>query len=125
MDRDEKERTAWLKIYEKYGNYEAVDDPNLLKGIEENRIWTEYWPSSPPHQFIVNEFTLGESAYVEISGYFVFDKPYSEPPGTVQVVRVFWDDCLVCDQEDDECEACEGRGTVPTDVFPYSPESSI
>lgn len=108
-----KEAEAWKKIREKYGSCTYIDDVSQLKEIDPKRIWTEYWRTD---QYITNDFSEAQELDGELTGYYVFERPYEEPRGTLFLVTTFWEDCQECKGEDDECDKCEGRGSIAIDV---------
>lgn len=107
------ETAKWDSVKAKYGVFEYIDDPLEVIGIEEKRIWTEFWVQN---QFIKNVYIEVKEFDETISAYYVFERPYDEPESTISLITTFWDDCD-CSGEDDECLECEGAGTVATDVI--------
>jgi hypothetical protein len=107
-----EELAAWAKVKSIYGDFEYVDDPAAVAGIDPNRIWTEFWRTD---QFIENVFVEVEEFDSEITAYYVFEKPYESPDSSITLITTVWEDCE-CEGEDEECEECEGTGNISTDL---------
>lgn len=113
-DRVEAAKDAWRELQNRYGAFEVIDDPKNLPEVDERRIWTEFWGQD---QFISNTFVEVEEFDSEITSYYVFEKPYIEAEDSLNVITTFWDDCEDCGGEDEECESCEGQGTIAIDFL--------
>lgn len=108
----ENEIKKWEAVKAKYGNFEYIDDPSEVIGIDRKRIWTEFWTQN---QFITNVFEEVDEFDGNISAYYLFERAYEEPESTVKLVTTFWEDCEC--EGDADCEDCEGEGTIATDVI--------
>jgi len=113
QDLHSEERAQWDQIKAKYGEFEYLDDPAGVTGIDEKRIWTEFWRSD---QFIVNTYKKVDEFDSEVTAYYIFEKPYEEEESTITLITTVWEDCE-CEGEDEECEECEGSGTISTDLI--------
>jgi hypothetical protein len=109
----EDELTKWEVVKAKYGDFQYVDDPSEVIGIDKKRIWTEFWVQD---QFIENVYTEVKEFDGAISAYIVFEKPYDEPESSMRLLTTIWEDCD-CSGEDDDCADCEGAGTVAIDLI--------
>jgi len=107
------EIAKWDAIKAKYGDFKYIDDPSEVIGIDQKRIWTEFWVQN---QVIENSYTEVEEFDGTISAYYVFERPYEEPESTLTLITVIWNDCE-CLGEDDGCLECEGSGTIATDLI--------
>ena len=112
QDPYSQERAQWDEIKTKYGDFEYIDDPAGVEGIDEKRIWTEFWRSD---QFIVNTYKKVDEFDSEVTAYYIFDKPYVEEDSTITLITTAWEDCE-CEGEDEECEECEGSGTIAIEI---------
>jgi hypothetical protein len=109
--RELEEIAKWERITEKYGGFSVVENPADIKGIDPKRVWTEIWRSD---QVISNHIVEVEEFDTDILSYYVFEKPYSEPEGSLFLVTTFWEDC---DCEGNEnCPKCEGSGDGRIDI---------
>lgn len=112
-ERFQAEIEKWQAAELKHGKFTYIDDPAEVKNIEINRIWTEFWRTD---QFISNEYIKVDSFDGSISAYYVSELPYTEPEGSISLITTFWEDCEDCGAEDEDCETCQGAGTIPVDV---------
>jgi hypothetical protein len=112
-ETNESEIAKWDAVKSKYGNFEYIDEPLKVVGIDKKRIWTEFWRQD---QFIENVYIEVKEFDGEISAYYVFDRPYEEPESTITLITTIWDDCE-CMGEDEECSECEGSGTIATELI--------
>jgi hypothetical protein len=108
-----KEKKLWHETIKEFGNYQIIEDVTLLRGIDSDRIWTHY---SRTDQFICNTFSQSEIGDAEVINYFVFERPYNNEKEPIYLVTTFWEDCE-CEGEEEDCEKCEGAGTIATDVI--------
>ncbi len=97
----------------KYGDFKYIDNPLEVVGIDRKRIWTEFWVKD---QFIENTFTEVDEFDGTVSAYIIFEKPYEEPESTLRLLTTIWEPCD-CSGEDDDCNECEGAGTIATDLI--------
>jgi hypothetical protein len=107
------ELAKWNAVKAKYGDFKYIDDPLEVLGIDEKRIWTEFWVKN---QVIENVYTEVKGFDGTISAYYVFERPYEEPESTVTLITTIWDDCE-CYGQVDECSDCEGTGNIATDLI--------
>jgi hypothetical protein len=107
------EIAKWEEVKARYGNFEYIDNPSEVIGIDKKRIWTEFWVQN---QVIENVYTEVKEFDGTISAYYVFERPYEEPESTITLITTIWDDCE-CSGQDDECSECEGSGTIATDLI--------
>ena len=110
-----KERKLWKEIIKEFGNYQIIEEESQLVEIDANRIWTHY-SGSGSNDFILNKFSELEIGDGEVINYFIFERPYSKRNEPIYLTTTFWEDCE-CEGEEDECEQCEGKGTIPFDVI--------
>ena len=106
------EIAKWESIKAKYGDFEYIEDPLAVSGIDRKRIWTEFWLQN---QVIENVYEEVKEFDGTVSAYYVFERPYEEPESTITLITCIWEDCD-CLGEDDECSECEGSGSIPTDL---------
>jgi hypothetical protein len=109
--RVREEISRWTQITKKYGDFLVIENPTDIVGIDPKRVWTEIWLV---HQVIINRIVEVEEFNSEITRYFVFEKPYSEPEGSLLLVTTIWEDCDC--EGDDDCPECEGMGTLAIDI---------
>ena len=107
------ELAKWEAVKEKYGDFEYIDDPMNVIGIDKKRIWTEFWVQN---QIIENVYQEVKEFDGTISAYYVFERPYEEPESTVTLITCIWNDCE-CAGQDDECLECEGSGTIANELI--------
>ena len=104
---------AWRSITERYGEHKRVDNLDVLDEIDPRRIWTEYWRDD---QYITNEFFRVEELDAEVTSYYVFERPYIEPEGTIYLTTTLWEECD-CGGDNAECEDCQGFSSKSIDVM--------
>ena len=107
------EIAKWEAAKAQYGDFEYIDDPSEVLGIDKKRIWTEFWVKN---QVIENVYTEVKEFDGTIPAYYVFERPYEESESTITLITTIWNDCE-CSGQDDECSQCEGSGTIATDLI--------
>lgn len=107
---EEAKATAktWFELFS-FQKYVGSGYETELEGVSEDLIWTE-WADGLNGDYAANEFNTGDSARVP-QGYYVMAKPYSFEKSTVFIATTLVLDCDQCNGDDD-CEVCEGEGSV-------------
>ena len=107
------ELAKWESVKKKYGDFEYIDDPLDVIGVDKKRIWTEFWVQN---QIIENVYQEVKEFDGTISAYYVFERPYDEVESTITLITCIWNDCE-CAGQDDECLDCEGSGTIAHELI--------
>jgi hypothetical protein len=109
--RELEEIAKWAQITKKYGDFLILEDPADIKGIDPKRVWTESWSGD---QVISNQIIEVEEFDTDITSYYLFEKPYTEPEGSILLVTTIWEDCDC--EGDEDCPECEGEGSLAIDI---------
>jgi hypothetical protein len=104
--------TQWIEKYKIY-KYIGSGYESELAGIDDNLIWTEYM-SGLEGDYTCNGYRPPAGDWVP-QGYFIAKKARTGPEQDI-FIWTFASEPCGCDGEDEDCEECEGEGSIDADL---------
>ena len=104
--------TQWIENY-KIHRYIDSGYESELAGTDETLIWTEY-QSGLEGDYAGNGFRPPAGDWVP-QGYFIAKKAWTGPEQEI-FIWTFASAPCGCDGEDEDCDDCEGEGSIDADL---------
>ena len=104
---------VWNKYVQKYGEPNLIE-PEVAESLKPNFVWTS-WSRGDDY------LTPGYGTGIEACNYFQTPIEWTEDDDLKVIPVLIWVDCPTCSSSgDDDCEECNGHGSLYVDI----PESS-